>query len=120
MRLALVLLLIVYSFGLSLGQMLFKISAERVKDESGARFVVSLFGSAHFLFACVVYFGLTLVWVWLLTRVPLSRAYPFVVLAFVFTPVLASLVFGEPITRWYVIGLALIIVGLTVLVWKAS
>jgi drug/metabolite transporter (DMT)-like permease len=120
MRLTLVLLLIVYAFGLSLGQMLFKISADRAKGEAGGRFVVSLLGSGHFLLACFVYFSLTVMWVWLLTRVPLSRAYPFVVLAFVFTPALAALTFGEPITPWYVIGLGLIIVGLIVLVWKAS
>jgi drug/metabolite transporter (DMT)-like permease len=120
MRLILVVLLVVYAFGLSLGQMLFKISADRAKEEAGTRFVVSLFGSGHFLLACFVYGALTVMWVWLLTRVPLSRAYPFVVLAFVFTPVLAALAFGEPITRWYVVGLGLIVLGLTVLVWKAG
>jgi hypothetical protein len=36
-----------------------------------------------------------LIWVWFLSFTPLSRAYPFVALAFVLTPLLAVSLFGE-------------------------
>ena len=115
-----ILILIVYAFGLSLGQVLFKISADRAKGDPSNSFLLSLLSNGYFFLALVIYGGLTLVWVWILTRVPLSRAYPFVVLAFVFTPVLAALVFGEALNLWYFTGLSLILFGLGVLVWKAG
>jgi drug/metabolite transporter (DMT)-like permease len=55
---------------------------------------------------------LTLLWVWILTFTPLSRAYPFVALAFALTPALGGLVFGEPISFRLVIGIVLILCGL--------
>lgn len=100
--------------------MLFKISADHAKNESTSNILLSLMTNLYFLLALVVYCGLTLLWVWILTRVPLSRAYPFVVLAFVFTPFLAWLLFDERIDVWYVAGMALILIGLGLLVGKAG
>lgn len=60
----------------------------------------------------LLYAGLTLVWIWILGRVPLSVAYPFYALAFVFTPTLAYFVFGETVSRSYAAGTALIVAGL--------
>ena len=50
----------------------------------------------------------------------LSRAYPFVVLAFVITPLFAMVLFGERLDRWYVASLTLIVGGLALLVVKAA
>jgi drug/metabolite transporter (DMT)-like permease len=50
--------------------------------------------------------------VWLLTFTPLSRAYPFVALAFALTPVCAGLLFGEVISVRLWFGLLLILAGL--------
>jgi multidrug transporter EmrE-like cation transporter len=47
-----------------------------------------------------------------LTFTPLSRAYPFVALAFALTPALGGLVFAEPISVRLVIGIGLILCGL--------
>jgi drug/metabolite transporter (DMT)-like permease len=110
--------LIVYALGMSVGQVLFKLSAQRAKGETTAAFLTSLPGNVYFAVAVVVYAVLTVVWVWVLTRVPLSLAYPFVALAFVFTPAFAWVVFGEALGGAYVLGLALILLGLSVLVWQ--
>jgi drug/metabolite transporter (DMT)-like permease len=72
----------------------------------------------YFLAAVALYGALTILWVWILTSVPLSRAYPFAVLAFVFTPVFAVLFFNEAVNVWYFVGMALILSGLAILVWK--
>jgi drug/metabolite transporter (DMT)-like permease len=55
---------------------------------------------------------LTVLWVWILTFTPLSRAYPFVALAFAVTPLLGGLVFGEPIGTRLILGISLILGGL--------
>jgi len=109
-----------YALGMSIGQALFKISADRAKNEPETAFVMSLLLNGYFWLAMIVYGALMLIWVWILTRVPLSRAYPFVVLAFVFTPLLAKFLFGESLNLWYFWGLGFILFGLGILVWKAG
>lgn len=108
-------LLLLYAVGMSAGQMLFKMSADAAKRGGEGRFLAALLGTWQFYAAIVVYGGLALAWIWILTRVPLSRAYPFVVLAFVLTPILAVVFFGETVGARYVFALTLILVGLGVL-----
>lgn len=73
-----------------------------------------------FLAAAALYAVLTILWVWILTVIPLSRAYPFVVLSFVFTPLGATFFFGESLTLNYGIGISVILVGLSFLVLKGA
>jgi drug/metabolite transporter (DMT)-like permease len=115
-----IIILVVYALGMSVGQILFKLSAQRANGETTGTFLTSLLGNGYFVIAVFVYGFLTVVWVWVLTRVPLSQAYPFVALAFVFTPAFSWLLFGEPLGLTYMLGLALILLGLGVLVWKAG
>lgn len=112
--------LFLYAIGMSLGQALFKLAADRASSAAGGEFWSSLFSTGYFYVTIALYAVLTLVWFWVLARVPLSRAYPFVALAFVLTPVFAALFFGESIDLWYVASLALILGGLGLLVWKAN
>ncbi len=115
MRLADFALLLVYALGMSIGQVLFKLAAEHAKLDEAAGFWAGLFGSWHFYVSVAIYGLLTVVWIWVLTRIPLSRAYPFVVLAFVFTPILAAVFFGETLDARYYASLALIVGGLGLL-----
>jgi len=93
-RLALsqVALLITYATGMAGGQVLFKAAALRyLPDGTVAERAVSLVFNAYFLVAVALYVALTVIWVCLLTFIPLSRAYPFVVaLAFAITPLLGA------------------------------
>src|SRR2546423_1212138 len=84
-------ILVLYALGMAIGQALFKLSADKAKDAPGDAFWFSLFSTAYFYLSIILYGVLTLIWFWILARMPLSRAYPFVVLAFVFTPILAHL-----------------------------
>jgi drug/metabolite transporter (DMT)-like permease len=99
---------------------LFKLAADRAKSLPNESFWISLLGTSYFYLSILLYGVLTLVWLWVLSRIPLSRAYPFVVLAFVFTPALAVLFFKESVDPWYFAGLGLVLAGLGLLVWKAS
>jgi drug/metabolite transporter (DMT)-like permease len=43
---------------------------------------------------------------------PLSRAYPFVALAFAVTPIFNAVLLSEPLATWLVVGIAVILCGL--------
>jgi drug/metabolite transporter (DMT)-like permease len=110
-------LLVLYALGMSFGQVLFKLAADHAKDEVAGGFWAGLLGSWHFYASVATYGLLTIAWIWMLTRIPLSRAYPFVVLAFVFTPILAAALFGETLDTRYFVSLALIVAGLCILAY---
>ena len=99
---------------MSAGQLLFKMAANSYGTANvgtGERLLV-LFCNLYFLSALVLYAGFALLWVWILSFTPLSRAYPFVALAFALTPLLAGSLFGETISLRLIIGLLLILGGL--------
>jgi drug/metabolite transporter (DMT)-like permease len=106
-------LLLAYAAGMAGGQLLFKAAALRYAPEAplGER-LLSLVQNAYFLAAVVLYVALTVLWVWILTFTPLSRAYPFVALAFAVTPLLAGFVFGEAVTVRLMLGIGVILCGL--------
>lgn len=106
-------LLFAYAIGMAGGQLLFKSAALRyVSDAPLGERLFSLVANVYFLAAVGLYVTLTVVWVWILTFTPLSRAYPFVALAFAITPLLGGLVFAEPITTRLMLGIGLILGGL--------
>ena len=114
-RLALsqVALLLAYAAGMAGGQLLFKAAALRyLPDDPLGERLLSIVLSSYFLVAVVLYGALTVLWVWVLTFTPLSRAYPFVALAFAITPLLGGLVFGEPVALRLMLGIGLILSGL--------
>lgn len=114
-------MLAVYSLGLSFGQVLFKLAAEHSRPDGGAgTFILSLLTSWYFYLAVAVYGLLTVLWIWILTRVPLSSAYPFVGLAFVFTPALGVLIFRESVDIGYLASLAMIVGGLGLLATRGT
>ena len=108
----------IFSVGMGLGQLLLKYSAQRqlTNIELGwfSR-IVALFNDWTFLLGIVIYGLLLIYWVWLLTFLPLSRAYPFTLLSLVVAAIGGSLFFQEPLSSSFIIGLAIIGVGLFVL-----
>jgi multidrug transporter EmrE-like cation transporter len=113
LSLAQIALLAAYAVGMAGGQLLFKTAALQLPGEAtlATRFV-SLLQNGFFLGAVALYAALSVLWVWVLTFTPLSRAYPFVAIAFALTPVLGGLVFAEPLSARLLIGLVVIVGGL--------
>jgi len=109
-----VLLLAAYAAGMSGGQLLFKSAALRYGAVGGdtSERLLGLLHNVYFLLAVLLYAGLSVLWVWLLSFTPLSRAYPFVALAFALTPFLGALVFQEAVSARLVIGILFILGGL--------
>lgn len=109
-----VLLLSAYSAGMSGGQVLFKMAALRspgATSSIGERLLGLVF-NAYFITAVVLYAAYAVLWVWILTFIPLSRAYPFIALAFALTPLLSGLLFGDTISVRLMAGIFFILCGL--------
>ena len=107
-------LLIAYAVGMSGGQVLFKMAAIRygLADGTTTERILNLLYNLYFLSALALYAGLAILWVWILNFTPLSRAYPFVALAFALTPLLAALLFGEAMSLRLSLGILLVLCGL--------
>ena len=112
MSIAQILILTAYSSGLIAGQLLFKIAAQRADFSSPVGFARLLTDPA-FLCAVPLYAILIVLWVWVLTFTPLSKAYLFVALALAVTPLAAALLFDEPLTVKLAIGIVLVLAGLS-------
>jgi multidrug transporter EmrE-like cation transporter len=106
-------ILIAYAAAMAGGQLLFKTAAMRGAGAASLteRVAGSLF-NGYFIVAFILYAALTVLWVWILSFTPLSRAYPFVALAFALTPALGIMMFGEAASLRLAIGIVLIVGGL--------
>jgi drug/metabolite transporter (DMT)-like permease len=104
--------LLTVAFILGIGQLFFKIAAERLVIGRGwAPFTASLIGWP--MATVLVLYGIaTVMWVYLLHGLPLSRAYPFIALVFAFVPFLSWVAFRDALDLRYGFGLALMMAGL--------
>jgi drug/metabolite transporter (DMT)-like permease len=100
-------------FGISIGQILFRLSAQRIDEE---RWVTSTLGNPWLWAALIVYGVATLLWVHVLRTAPLSRVYPLIALAFVVVPLLDTLLLGESLRPQALIGGAIIVAGVVIAV----
>jgi drug/metabolite transporter (DMT)-like permease len=68
------------------------------------------------LIGAFAWYGLTaLVWFYILTRVPLSLAYPFSIVGSGLVPLVAWLVFKEPLDWRFALGYLLMLTGFAVI-----
>ena len=105
-------MLLSFSLLLAAGQILFKFAATSQQKIEGMAGLIALFTNGFFIAAGIMYAMTTVLWVFVLQQVPLSRAYPFAALGFVIVPAAAAALFGEAITLRYGIGAALIMAGI--------
>jgi drug/metabolite transporter (DMT)-like permease len=100
---------------LAAGQTLFKVAALKLKGAGEASADMLALALIPSFWLALVLYGLgTLLWIYILQTVPLSRAYPFMALAFVMVPLLAVAFFAERLNLTYVIGALLIVAGVVV------
>ncbi len=111
--------LTLFSFLLAGGQILLKKAAERYAELAAA--VDGFFGKAvllasnYWLLGALAIYGLaTILWLFILQRITLSLAYPFVALVFLLVPLGAWLLLGEALLVRTMIGGALIVAGVLV------
>jgi len=95
----------------AVGQVLLKVAGS---SNAGASFL-SLFLHVEIWFALAVYGASAACWLWVLSRVDLSMAYPLLAMTFPVVAGLSVVFFSEPVTvvRW--MGVALIVAGVWLL-----
>lgn len=78
--------------------------------------ITAAIGTSPFVWLGLSLYGLgAIIWLFVLARVDVSLAYPFVSFGFIVTAAFAAFILGEPITRAMIIGTSLIIAGIVVL-----
>src|SRR5260221_14681994 len=103
--------LLIFTVALAVGQLLFKQVSLDFRDGPLSFFrIVVLNPSLYYVMA--VYGGATLLWIWLLSRMPLSQAYPWVALSVIVVPLMAWQFLGEHLNPVFWVGLFLIFAGL--------
>lgn len=103
--------LFVYPLMVGLGQIFFKLAAERINADQT---VLQRALEPMLLAAFGLYAALAVVWLLIVRELPLSAAYPFVALSFVFTPMLAWILLGEKLNLTYLIGILFICAGVVI------
>jgi drug/metabolite transporter (DMT)-like permease len=112
--------LLCFPMAMAAGQILFKRAASQITTGAGGSWIIEVVRMPTIWAAVALYAGATLLWVRILTTVPLSRAYPFAALAFVLVPAAGYVFFHEPITIRYALGTALILAGVAIVSGTAA
>jgi drug/metabolite transporter (DMT)-like permease len=97
---------------ISCGQVLFKVAARSASASDFLTVTREVALNPFLIGGLVVYLAATALWIWLLRTIPLSVAYPFMALAFVFVPVLAATFLGESLSVNSTLGAVLIVAGI--------
>lgn len=98
--------------GIATGQILFKLCSIATLQNGS---FVSKSALAAFAGAIIMYAITSVAWVWVLQKIELSRAYPFMAIAFVLVPSASYYLFGEQLSSQYSLGVAFIVLGFFVL-----
>jgi len=119
MNVAQVVLILLCVFGISLGQLFFKLAADSFAQMGFMQMLYRFPTNPYLVVGLVAYAFSTALWIWVLRLVPLSSAYPFMAVAFILVPLMGWIVFGEQLSTGYFAGLALVVAGLLV-VWMSG
>jgi len=110
-----ILLCLAFSITLPIGQILFKVAANHSRSITGGAVEKVLLNPP--LIGAFAWYGLTaLFWFYILTRIPLSTAYPFSILGSALVPLLAWALFREQVTLQAAVGFAVMLLGFFIIV----
>lgn len=102
---------------MSLGQVLFKVGSQGKTINSLSSMLEMIF-SPVIILALIVYAATTALWMYILSKMEMSYAYPIQSLALPLVVLISSLLFREtvPLNRW--IGIGIIIIGINLVIMK--
>lgn len=101
-----------FSILMAAGQIFFKMAAQIAPPLNSAQNLLTLVFNHWLWLALALYAISTVIWISVLQTVPLSIAYPFVALGFVVIPLASYVLFKEPLSWQYGVGILLILVAL--------
>jgi drug/metabolite transporter (DMT)-like permease len=103
-----------FSLSLAVGQLLFKLAADDVKSRLAVSKIDAVLSgwlvSAVLLYACS-----TVLWLWILSQVSLSKAYPFALMGAALVPLMAYAFLHEHISPTYILGAILVVSGIAII-----
>jgi drug/metabolite transporter (DMT)-like permease len=105
----------------SIGQFFLKNGAKQLGSVSANNFMTQVFGIAtnfNLVVGLVFYAVAAILYILMLTRVPLSVLAPAVSLQYVFSMLMGKYFFGEVISLNRLVGLGMIVAGVIIVVWE--
>jgi drug/metabolite transporter (DMT)-like permease len=112
-------LIILNTFMLVSGQFLWKAGLQHQESSFGSfRAVLQLMVSPYIVSGLVIYGLATVLWLFILSRVELSLAYPIQSLAYIIAVFGAYWIFNEPVSLPKVIGCLMILAGVVFIGWR--
>lgn len=104
---------VVCVFGIAIGQLLFKLSANSL-HQTGSFFAPK---TAITLFVALALYGVTTIaWIWVLQKAELGKIYPLMAMAFILVPLGSHFILGERFQPQYFVGVVLIMIGIVITV----
>ena len=106
--------LVAIPFVVASGQILFKMTA----TSNAGQGVLGLAGNVTFWIAIVIYGAATVAWIPTIESVPISQAYLFMALTYLYVPLLSAFFLNERIAPQNMLGVGVIILGIVISVWR--
>src|ERR1043165_1318637 len=104
--------LFIFAAMLAIGQVLFKKVGLGIRGLSAGEAVFAALGNPVLYWALALYGMATALWIWILSRVPLSHAYPWVAVGAAIVPMLGWCFFGERTGPVFWVGVGFIVLGI--------
>jgi multidrug transporter EmrE-like cation transporter len=109
-----ILSLAIFTATLATGQVMFKQVGLTIRGRPPLDSALDILSHHVFYLALSLYAFSTLLWIWILSRVPLSQAYPWVAIGIAIVPLLGWYVFDERIKPTFWLGVLLILSGVII------
>lgn len=116
----LIILFIAIAMG-AVGQIAMKAGMNRVMEKSGGdlgpiiKALPRIFTDIFVLAGVTIYVLSTVLWLWVLSKVPLSFAYPCISISYIIIIIAGKWVFKERIDKWKIAAIVLILLGVAAL-----
>lgn len=108
-----ILLCLLNVISLVAGQVLFKVGTNGKAIDSANTLIKTLFSPLVFS-GLILYAFTTMLWLYILSKIPISRAYPIQALAYPLILILAQFIFNEHITTTRWIGMGIVFAGVII------
>ncbi len=110
-------LLLGYVLFMAMGQIAFKYVAKELGNSASLIDTAVRLPFTVSFWATGMLYGISMIyWIWLLSRVPLTLAYPFASLSVIVLPLLSWAIYSEPLSAKYFFGVTLMMLGIALVV----
>ncbi len=106
-----ILALSMFTLVLAVGQLLFKHVGDALRDRPVVEAAYTMARQPALYAALAIYGVSTLLWIWILTRISLMQAYPWVAVGIIIVPILSHLIYNETAGPMYWVGALLCAIG---------